>query len=168
VRTHGARRGAARVHQLLSLLEHPEEGRECADIERVRRDGEQVVENACNLRVHDTDVLRAKRDVDAQQLLDSERVTMLLAHHRHVVEAVKVRERLVERLVLDQLLRATVQQPDVRVAPLDRLALQLQHQAQHAVRRRVLRPKVQRKVPDLRADEMLVDLEGCSHIGRRT
>ena len=35
-----------------------------------------------------------------------------------------------------------MQQADVRIGALDHLAVQLQHQAQHAVRRRVLRPKV--------------------------
>jgi hypothetical protein len=49
-------------------------------------------------------------------------------------------------LALGQLLGGAVQQADVRVGPLDDLAVQLQHQAQHAVRRRVLRAEVQRVV----------------------
>jgi len=42
-----------------------------------------------------------------------------------------------------QLLGAAVQQADVRVGALDHFAVQLQHQAQHAVRCRVLRTKIQ-------------------------
>jgi hypothetical protein len=42
-----------------------------------------------------------------------------------------------------------VQQADVRVGALDDLAVQFQHQAQHAVRGRVLRAEVQRVVLDL-------------------
>ena len=42
-----------------------------------------------------------------------------------------------------------MQQADVRVGALDHLAVQLEHQAQHAVRRRMLRAEVQRVVADL-------------------
>ena len=45
-------------------------------------------------------------------------------------------------LVLGELLGRPVQQADVRVGALDDFAVQLEHQAQHAVRRRMLRPEV--------------------------
>ena len=41
-----------------------------------------------------------------------------------------------------------MQQADVRVGALNHFAVQLQNQAQHTVRRRVLRTKVQRVVTD--------------------
>jgi hypothetical protein len=44
--------------------------------------------------------------------------------------------------VLDQLLGAAMQESDVRIDPFHHLAVQLQHETQHAVRRRVLRPEV--------------------------
>ena len=66
---------------------------------------------------------------------------MLLVHRRDVVEPVEVADRLQVGLVLDQLLGAAMQQPDVRIDALDHLAVQLQHQAQHAVRRRMLRAR---------------------------
>jgi hypothetical protein len=52
-------------------------------------------------------------------------------------------------LALGQLLGGAVQQPDVRVGALDDLAVEFQHQAQHAVRGRVLRTEVQGVVLDL-------------------
>ena len=66
-----------------------------------------------------------------------------------VVEPVEVRDRLQVGLVLDQLLGAAMEQADVRVGALDGLAVHLQHQTQNAVRRRMLRPEVQREVLDL-------------------
>ena len=51
--------------------------------------------------------------------------------------------------VLGELLRRAVQQADVRIGALDDLAVELQHEPQHAVRRRVLRPEVHRVVADL-------------------
>ena len=35
-----------------------------------------------------------------------------------------------------------MQQPDMRIDALDDLAVELQHQAQHAMRRRMLRPEI--------------------------
>ncbi len=72
-----------------------------------------------------------------------------VGHHGHVVEAVKVGQRLQVRLVLAQLLGAAVQQSDVRVRAYDLLAVELEDQPQHAVGCWVLRPKVDRVVPDL-------------------
>ena len=45
-------------------------------------------------------------------------------------------------LCLGELLGRAMQQADVRVGALDDFAVELEHQAQHAVRRRMLRPKV--------------------------
>ena len=73
---------------------------------------------------------------------------MLLVHHRHVVETIEIRQGLQIRLVLDQLFGAAVQQADMRVGALHHLAVHLQHEPQHAVGRRMLRPEVQGEVPD--------------------
>ena len=87
--------------------------------------------------------------LDAQQAFDGQDVGVLVAHHRHVVEPVHVADRLVEGLRLGELLGTPVQQPDVRVGLLHDFAVHLQHQAQHAVRRRMLRTEVHRVVADL-------------------
>jgi hypothetical protein len=51
--------------------------------------------------------------------------------------------------VLDQLLGAAVQEADVRIDALDHLAVQLQHQAQHTVRRRMLGTEVDVELADV-------------------
>ena len=81
-----------------------------------------------------------------QQVLDREHVGVLLRHRRDVVEAIEVADALDVGPVLDQLLGAAMEQADVRVGALDDLAVELEHEAQHAVRRRVLRPEVHRVV----------------------
>ena len=144
-----ARHRLVDVHQVLALAEAVEEDGHRADVEAVRAEPQQVVQDARDLVEHDADVLRAHRHLDAEQLLDRHHVGVLVAHHRHVVEPVHVRHRLDEGLVLGELLGGAVQQADVRVGALDHLAVELQHQAQHAVRRRMLRAEVQRVVADL-------------------
>ena len=66
---------------------------------------------------------------------------MLLVHRRDVVEPVEIGVGLEIGLVLDQLLGAAVEQPDMRIDALDDLAVELQHEAQNAVRGRMLRAR---------------------------
>ena len=74
---------------------------------------------------------------------------MLLSHHRDIVETVEIGQRLEIGLVLDQLLGTAVQQPDMGIGALDDLAVHLENQAQHAMRRGMLRSEVERDVLDL-------------------
>ena len=101
-----------------------------------------------DLGVEHADQLRALGDLDAEQLLDGEAEGMLLVHRRDVVEPVEIGDRLQIGLGLDQLLGAAMQQADVRIDARDDLAVQLQHEAQHAVRGRMLRAEVDVEVAD--------------------
>jgi hypothetical protein len=76
---------------------------------------------------------------------------MLVAHHRHVIQAIHVADRLVERLALGQLLGAAVEQADVRIGADHGLAVHFQDQAQHAVCGRMLRAEIQGVVADFLA-----------------
>src|SRR5690242_4618257 len=67
---------------------------------------------------------------------------MLLVHRRDVIEPVEIRKRLEIGLVLDQLLGAAMQQPDMRIDALDDLAVEFEHQAEHPVRGGMLRSEI--------------------------
>ena len=86
--------------------------------------------------------------VQPEQLFAGEAEGVLLVHRRDVVEAVEIADGLQVGLVLDQLLGAAMQQADVRIDAVHHLAVQLQHQAQHAVRGRMLRPEVDVELAD--------------------
>ena len=75
-------------------------------------------------------------------------IAVLHAQRRAVIEPVEIGQRLQVGLVLDQLLGAAVEQADMRIDALDDLAVELHDQAQHAVRRRMLRAEVDRVVAD--------------------
>ena len=145
----GARDRLVELEQLLALLEAPQARRDRPHIERVSRDVEQMVQHTRDLREQGADPLGARRGLNAEQLLLRQHPGVLHAHRADVVEPVEVGQRLQVCLVLDQLLGAAVQQADVRVGALHHLAVHLQDQAQHAVRRRVLRPEVDGVVVDL-------------------
>ena len=137
------------AHQLLALLEGPEEGGERADVHGVGRHVQQMVEHPADLGVEHPDRLSARRHLEAQQRLRRQREGMLLVHRRDIVEPVEIGHGLEIGLVLDQLFGAAVQQADMGIGPLDDLAVHLQHQAQHTVGRRMLRPEIQIEVLDL-------------------
>ena len=79
-------------------------------------------------------------------------ISVLLIHGRHVIEAVEIGQRLQIGLVLDQLLGAAMQQPDMRIDALDHLAVELEHEAEHAVGGRMLRPEIDGELAVLRLD----------------
>ena len=91
-----------------------------------------------SIRIH---VARG-RQLDPEQLLGGQREHQLVEQRREVVHAGDVGAALQVGELLAGLLHAGVQVADDRLAPQHRLALELQHEAQHAVGARVLRPHV--------------------------
>ena len=77
-----------------------------------------------------------------EQLLDREHEDELVVLEGDVVDPLRVRDRLPPRLVLHVLLEAGVQVADDRAQADDALAVEVDDEAQHAVRRRVVRPEV--------------------------
>ena len=74
--------------------------------------------------------------VEAEQLFHREAEGVLLVHRRDIIEPVEIRDRLLVGLVFDQLFGAAMEQPDMRIDAVDHLAVEFQHEAQHAVGRR--------------------------------
>ena len=134
------------IHQIFALAEGVEEHRHRANVERVRTEPEQVIQDAGDLVEHHADVLRTFRHLNTDQLLDGHAVGMLVDHHRHVVETIHIRHGLQEGLGFRQFLGAAMQQADVRVGAFDDFAVEFQHQTQYAMSGGVLRAEVDRVV----------------------
>ncbi len=132
-------------------------------------------EMRCSSHEDGADVARPRRHHQPDQLLHRPHVGEVVGGRRHVVHAVGVRDVLEERVELEQLLGAAVEVADDRIAVDDPLAVHLQLQAQHAVRRRVLRPEVELhllrtveegvgKAQVAESDERVADLAcACDH-----
>jgi hypothetical protein len=108
----------------------------------VRTQPHQVIQNTGDFVEHDADILSAQRHFDTGQLFDRLHISVLVAHHGHIVQTVHVGHGLQESLMFSQLFSRTVQKPDVRVCALYHFTIQLQNQTQHTVRGRMLRPKI--------------------------
>src|SRR6476661_5373812 len=102
--------------------------------------------------------LAALRDLDAEQPLRAEGEGDVVSRTVEVILAVRPGYDLVVLPILADLLEAAVQVADVRDAPHHRLAIQLEHQPEHAVRGRVLRADI---------DEHVLALELGLHGGGR-
>ena len=142
-RMHAAARGAlVEHHQLLALFEAPERRRKRADVKRLRRDVEKMVEDAADLAIEHADILPALRHFEAEELFDRQREGVLLIHRRDVIEPVEIGDRLQIGLVLDQLLGAAMKQADMRIDARDDLAVEVEHEAQNAMGGGMLRPEI--------------------------
>jgi hypothetical protein len=95
------------------------------------------------------DQLAALGDCQPQKLFRRQAEGMLLVHGRDVVEPVEVAYRLQVGLVLDQLLGAAMQKADVGIDALHHLAVELQHETEHPVGRRMLGPEVDVELADV-------------------
>ena len=62
-----------------------------------------VIQNPSNLTEHSSDVLGSLWNLNIQQLLYGKRIRLLVAHHGHIVETIKVGKGLEVCLVLDEL-----------------------------------------------------------------
>ena len=101
-----------------------------------------MVQHAGDFREQRADPFATIGHLDPQQLLNRQRKRMFLRHRRHIIESIEIGQRLNIALVLNQLLGATMQQPDMRISPLHHFAVHLQNKTQHTVRGRMLRTKV--------------------------
>jgi len=108
-----------------------------------------VSEETPDFGIEHADQLTTARHFDAEHALDRQGKGMLLVHRGHVVEAVEIGNRLQVGLVFDQLFGAAVKQADVRIDTFNKLAIELENHAQHAVGRGVNRAEVDREIADV-------------------
>ena len=103
---------------------------------------QQVIHDSGNFVEHYPNILRPHWHFESKQFFDGHDVGMFVTHHRHVVEAIHIRQRLQIRFMLSQFLSTAVKQADMRISPFNYFTVQFQNQAQHAVCGWVLRPKI--------------------------
>src|SRR5262249_33393354 len=97
------------LKNLLALAEAVENGRERADIERVRAEPEQVTGDALKLGEDRADHLGAGRRLDAHQLFNRLAIAQAVRNRGDIVHAVHIRRKLLIAAVLSNLLHAAVQ-----------------------------------------------------------
>jgi hypothetical protein len=81
--------------------------------------------------------------VDAEKFFNRERVSDVVRQRREVIQPIRVRDELGVGHVLGDFFVAAMQITHVRIGLGDDFAIQLQHDAQHAVRGRMRRAHVQ-------------------------
>src|SRR5918911_2303476 len=128
---------------LFALAQRPQEHRHRADVQGVGGEPEQVRSDAVQLGQDGAYVVGARRDGKPHHLLDRLDPDQPVRDRRDVVETIPVRRDHRILAILCDLLHPAMQEAYVAVEINHRLAIEPQDDAQHAMRRRVLRPHVQ-------------------------
>jgi hypothetical protein len=133
------------VEHVVTLAASPPQERHRAQVQRRRGEPEKVARDPVQLEMDHPQVLRARRHVYVEQALDRHAERHRVEVVREVVHPLDERDDLPVGLVLARLLDPGVDVADDRLHRDDGLALERQEQPQHAVRRRVVRPHVDRE-----------------------
>ncbi len=86
---------------------------------------------------------------------------MLHAHRRAIIEPVKVGQSLGVGAIFDQFLGTAMEQPNMRIDPLDNLPVQFHDQPKHTMGRGMLRAEIDGEILD-----RLVTARDVSSLGR--
>ena len=138
--------GLKESQDVFALAESVQKDRERANIHGVRPQPDKVRIEAAQLSQQHPQPLRFVGNLQAKQLFDCQGVTQIVRQRVQIVDAVRQRHHLLIELGLAGLLNAGVQIADLRIKPHNDLTVNLQHQAQNAMRRRVLRAHIQHHV----------------------
>ena len=130
------------IHDQVALAERVPEHRDRTQLERRRAEIDEMRVDPVQLAQQHPHPRRLLRHLDREQLLDGEDEHELGVLVADVVDPLRVRDRLPPRLRLHRLLEAGVEVADHRREADDRLAVEVDDQAEDAVRGRMVRPEV--------------------------
>ena len=122
------------LQNLFAFAQRPKQNRNRADIERVRRQPEQVRSDAIQLSKNCAEVMSARRHGKTHHLLDRFDPNQTVGNCGNVIEPIPVGRDHRVHAVLGDLLHAAMEIADVAIEIDDCLAVELQDHAQHAVR----------------------------------
>ena len=137
-----ARQRGQHLDDLVALDEPIQDGRQAAQVEGQPADEERVAGDAVELPGEDTDVLRAARHLEVEQLFRGQDRQGLAEHRGDVLERIAVADGVVPVAVLADLLDAAVQVAEHGVEVDDALTVDLEDDPEHAVRGGMLRAEV--------------------------
>ena len=130
------------LQDLFPVAEGVKQRRHRSDIERVRAQPKLVAGNALQFRQDHANILRARRRFHVHQFFDRFAVAEPIRHGGAIVHAVDVGIEHRVGAVLGNFFHAAVQVSDDALGAENFFAVELQNDAQHAVRRRMLRPHI--------------------------
>lgn len=132
------------IEDVLAVAEAVEHARGRAEVVGERADADQMAVDAVEFRHDHADELRAARHLEPCELLDGACKAEIVVHRRDVVEPVRIGEPLHVGARLQEFLDAAMQVTEHRLGLYDAFAVERELHLQDAVRRRVLRPHVEK------------------------
>ena len=129
--------------QIFTLAEAIEKDRHRAQVQSMGTQPHQVRADALQFGKHYPHPLRPRRDLHSQQLLYRQNIAEIVHHGAEVIDAVGERNHLLVELGFAGFFDPGVEEADIGHESDNLFAIDLQHQPQHSVRRRMLRPHVE-------------------------
>ena len=146
------------LQDFFALAEAIEERSKCTNVQSMSAEPQEVAGDPLELRQNRSNHTRARWSFHNQQFFHCLAISQAAADSRDIVHAVDVRSKLLIRAVLCDFLNAPVQISDDALRADDTLSIELQLDAQHAVRGRMLRPHVDDQL--IRAQQRLAIVGG--------
>ena len=107
----------------------------------------QVTADTGQFSQQNTHPLRFRRNLQPKQFFHCERITEIVGKVGEVVDSIGQRNHLLPAQSLTLLLNPGMEISDFGTGFFDKLAVQLEHDAQHSVGRRMLRSHIQSHAP---------------------
>src|SRR5207245_10005396 len=124
------------VHDFYAFSEAVEERGERANVQSMRAEPQEVTGDSLQLRQDGSNDAGTRRRFDDQQFFNGFAISQAAADGRDVVHAVDIGSKLLIGAVLSDFFNAAVQIPNDALRANHALAIELQLDAQHAVRGR--------------------------------
>ncbi len=146
------------LDDLVALDEAPQDRRQAAEVEGHPADEHDVAHDPVQLAGEDPDVLGPPRHLDVEELLERHDRRPLHEQGAHVLERVRIADRLVVVGVLAELLHPAMEVAEDRIEVDDLLAVDLEDDPEDAVGRWVLGPDVDEHLAVAEGVELLFPL----------
>ena len=161
----GAARLLEQVEDLFPFAKRVEERAERAEVEAVGAHAHEMAGNPAELRDQHAKMAGLLAHLVLHELLDGERPAEIHVHRRQIVHPVGVGNPLAGREVFADLLRAAVEVADVGLHLRHDFAIGAEHEPEHAVRARMLRPHVDEHLvgADVELDDPRIVVDELRH-----
>src|SRR6476646_11803664 len=117
-----------------------------SQVERQRADTQEVSGDPRQFATNNSNKLAARSQllINSKQFLNGEHVSDVIGQRCKIIQSIRVRDELGISHAFGDLFIAAVQITDVRPCPGNNLAIQLEHDAEHSMRRRMRWPHIEK------------------------
>merc|ERR1711988_778018 len=89
-----ARNSLVKFHHFFTFFKEPEKWCQGSNIKGMGSHSHNMIENSRNFPEQGSDIFGAFRHFNSHEVLNDKRICLLIAHHRYVIQSIKIRQSL--------------------------------------------------------------------------